>query len=71
MKDHLQVLVKDSHILKRAVAIQHERQMEHEARKAEVEEMKGVVRRYEEQMRSLEVHLVGCGMGDSTGRERS
>ena len=57
LKEHLQVLVKDSHILKRAVAIQHERQVEHEARKAEVEEMKGVVGRYEEQLRSLQVRL--------------
>ena len=59
MKEHLQVLVKDSHILKRAVAIQHERQVEHEARKAEVEEMKGVVGQYEEQLRSLQVWGIG------------
>ncbi|GJP55373.1 hypothetical protein CLOM_g14338 [Closterium sp. NIES-68] len=48
-------LVKENAILKRAVAIQHERQREHQAREEELVQLKQALAHYQEQLRKLEV----------------
>jgi uncharacterized protein (DUF3084 family) len=55
LKEHLQSLLNDNQILKRAVSIQHERNLEHEDRIKGVEQLKHVLSQYQEQVRSLEV----------------
>lgn len=55
LKEHLQSLLNDNQILKRAVAIQHERNLEHEERTKGVEQLKHVLSQYQEKVRSLEV----------------
>ncbi|CAI0472684.1 unnamed protein product [Linum tenue] len=54
LRDHLQGLVNDNQILKRAVAIQHERNLEQEEKAKEVHNLKLVLNQYQEQVRSLE-----------------
>jgi hypothetical protein len=55
LKEQLQVFVRDNLILKRAVAIQHERQAEHESRGQEINQLKQLISQYQEQVRTLEV----------------
>lgn len=55
MKEHLQSLLNDNQILKRAVAIQHERNIEQEEKTREVQNLKLLLNQYQEQIRSLEV----------------
>lgn len=55
LKEHLQTLLRDNQILKRAVAIQHERNSEQEVKTREVQQLKHVICQYQEQVRSLEV----------------
>ena len=55
LKEHLQSLLNDNQILKRAVAIQHERNLEQEERIKGVEQLKHLLSQYQEQIRSLEV----------------
>lgn len=55
LKEHLQSLLNDNQILKRAVAIQHERNLEQEERTKGVEQQKHLLSQYQEQVRSLEV----------------
>lgn len=55
MKEHLQSLLNDNQILKRAVAIQHERNVEQEEKTREVQNLKLLLNQYQEQIRSLEV----------------
>lgn len=55
LKEHLQNLVNDNQILKRAVAIQHERNLEQEEKTKEVHQLKHVLCQYQEQIQSLEV----------------
>lgn len=55
LKEHLQNLLRDNQILKRAVAIQHDRNLEQEERAREVQQLKDVIRQYQEQVRALEV----------------
>lgn len=57
LKEQLQGLLRDNHILKRAVAIQHERQLEHEERSRELEAVKQLLTQHQEQLRSLEVRV--------------
>jgi hypothetical protein len=56
LKEQLQSLTRDNHILKRAVAIQHERQLEHEGRTQELQQMKQLLSQYQEQARTLELN---------------
>ncbi|KAK9076741.1 hypothetical protein SSX86_005075 [Deinandra increscens subsp. villosa] len=56
MKDQLQALVQENSLLKRAVAIQHERQKEFEDRGQELHNLKQMVSQYQEQLRTLEVN---------------
>ncbi|KAJ4832896.1 hypothetical protein Tsubulata_026356 [Turnera subulata] len=55
LKGHLQSLLNDNQILKRAVAIQHERNMEQEEKTREIQNLKLVLNQYQEQLRSLEL----------------
>lgn len=56
MKEQLQALVQENSLLKRAVAIQHERQKEFEDRGQELHNLKQMVSQYQEQLRNLEVN---------------
>jgi hypothetical protein len=56
LKEKMQVMIREGHILKRAVAIQHERQQEHEGRTRELQQAKQVIGQYQEQVRSLELN---------------
>ncbi|XXG75136.1 hypothetical protein AAC387_Pa07g3715 [Persea americana] len=55
LKDQLQSLLRDNQILKRAVAIQHERYLEQEEKTKEVLQLKHVIGQYQEQVRTLEI----------------
>lgn len=55
LKEKMQVVVREGHILKRAVAIQHERQQEHEGRVRELQQAKQAIGQYQKQVRSLEL----------------
>ncbi|XP_027150510.1 uncharacterized protein LOC113750767 [Coffea eugenioides] len=54
MKEKIEGIVKENGILKRAVAIQHERQKDYDGRNQEVQQLKQLVAQYQEQLRSLE-----------------
>ncbi|XP_052176010.1 uncharacterized protein LOC127790508 [Diospyros lotus] len=56
LKEHMESLLRENTILKRAVAIQHERQKEYEDRNQEVQHLKQLVSQYQEQLRTLEVN---------------
>ncbi|XP_008795848.1 uncharacterized protein LOC103711481 [Phoenix dactylifera] len=56
LKEQVEVLLRESAILKRAVAIQHERQKEHDERSQEVQHLKQLVSQCQEQLRTLEVN---------------
>lgn len=56
LKEQLEVLLRENSILKRAVAIQHERQKEYDERNQEVQQLKQLVVQYQEQLRNLEVN---------------
>lgn len=56
LKEHLQNFLRDNQILKRAVAIQHDRNLEQEERAREVQQLKDVIRQYQEQVRALELN---------------
>lgn len=48
-------MLNDNQILKRAVAIQHERHLEQQERDKEVQHLKLVISQYQEQVQTLEV----------------
>jgi hypothetical protein len=56
LKEHMQALMKDNHILKRAVQIQNARQLESEEKMKEVHQLKQMLQQYQEQLRTLEVN---------------
>lgn len=55
LKEQVEVLLKENTILKRAVAIQHDRQKEHDEKSQELQHLKQLVAQYQEQLRTLEV----------------
>jgi len=57
LREQMLALQKENHILKRAVAIQHERHVAHEFRESEVNNLKQMLGQYQEQMRKLEVRI--------------
>lgn len=57
LKEQAEVLVRENTILKRAVAIQHERQKEYDERNQEVQHMKQMIAQYQEHLKNLEVKL--------------
>ncbi|KAL3511909.1 hypothetical protein ACH5RR_024626 [Cinchona calisaya] len=56
LKVQIEVLLRENSILKRAVAIQHERQKEYDDRNQEEQQLKQLVAQYQEQLRTLEVN---------------
>lgn len=60
LKEQIEVLLRENTILKRAVAIQHERQKECEDKNQELQHLKQVVSQYQEQLRTLEVRTTTC-----------
>ncbi|XP_008784511.1 uncharacterized protein LOC103703441 isoform X2 [Phoenix dactylifera] len=56
LKEQLQCLLRDNQILKRAVAIQYERNMEHEKELKEVQQLKQIISQYQEQIQTLELN---------------
>ncbi|OVA03511.1 Ubiquitin system component Cue [Macleaya cordata] len=54
LREHLQSMLRDNQILKRAVAIQHERTLEQEGKAREVEQLKHAITQYQEQLKTLE-----------------
>ena len=59
-KEQFEAVIKENTILKKAVAIQHERQKEHEERNQELQQLKQLVMQYREQIRNLEVQYSYC-----------
>lgn len=57
LKQQVEDLLQENNILKRAFAVQHERQKEFEDRGNEVNQLKQMVAQYQEQLRTLEVRL--------------
>lgn len=55
LREQVEVLGKDNAILKRAVAIQHERQKELDEKTQELQHLRQLVSQYQEQLRTLEV----------------
>ncbi|KAG0574365.1 hypothetical protein KC19_VG257500 [Ceratodon purpureus] len=55
LKEQNRGLMHDNQILKRAVAIQHERQQDHESRGMELQQVKQLLAQYQEQVRTLEL----------------
>ncbi|KAG0498699.1 hypothetical protein HPP92_003390 [Vanilla planifolia] len=56
LKEQLHCLVRDNQILKRAVSIQHERNMEFEEKLKDVQQLKSIILQYQEQIRTLELN---------------
>ncbi|XP_043715548.1 uncharacterized protein LOC122663919 isoform X2 [Telopea speciosissima] len=56
LREHLHSLLRDNQILKRAVAIQHERNLEQEDKAREVQQLKHVLSQYQEQLQTLELN---------------
>ncbi|GMJ15654.1 hypothetical protein like AT5G32440 [Hibiscus trionum] len=56
LKEQLETLIQENTILKRAVAVQHERQKEYENQNQELQHLKQVISQYQEQLRTLEVN---------------
>lgn len=57
MQQQVEALVKDNTVLKRAVAIQHERQKAFEDANQQLELLKQLIPQYQEKLRTLEVSL--------------
>lgn len=55
LKEQIQFLLKDNHILKRGFAFQHERNREYEEKLKEVPHLKQIISQFEEQRRKLEM----------------
>ncbi|KAH6782037.1 Ubiquitin system component Cue protein [Perilla frutescens var. hirtella] len=56
LKEQIEVVLRDNIILKRAVAIQHERQKENDEKNQEVQHLKQLLAQYQEQLRTLEAN---------------
>ncbi|KAG2656540.1 hypothetical protein PVAP13_1KG091000 [Panicum virgatum] len=55
LKDQLSIILRENAVLKRGVAIQHERQKEFDVRTQEADSLKQLVLQYQEQLKTLEV----------------
>ena len=58
LKEQMTAILSQNALLKRAVAIQHERQKEYDERSQEVQGLKQLVLQYQEQLRTLEVTIL-------------
>lgn len=55
LKEHAEAMLRENTVLKRAVAIQHERQKEYDQMNQELQHLKQLVSQYQEQVKTLEV----------------
>uniref|UniRef100_A0A1D1XDD8 Filament-like plant protein 4 n=1 Tax=Anthurium amnicola TaxID=1678845 RepID=A0A1D1XDD8_9ARAE len=62
LREQLEGLLHDNNILKKAVAIQHERQKEFDERNQELQHLKQLVVQYQEQLRTLEINNYALSM---------
>jgi hypothetical protein len=62
LKEQMTAILSQNAVLKRAVAIQHERQKEYEERSHEVQGLKQLVIQYQEQLRTLEVMVFSTNL---------
>ncbi|GFZ04072.1 ubiquitin system component Cue protein [Actinidia rufa] len=62
LREQIEVVLRENNILKRAVAIQHERQKEYDDRNQEVQHLKQMLSQYQEQLRTLEVNNYALAM---------
>ncbi|MQM01339.1 hypothetical protein Taro_034092 [Colocasia esculenta] len=62
LKEQVEELLHDNNILKRAVAIQHERQKEFDERNQELHQLKQLVAQYQENLRTLEINNYALSM---------
>lgn len=62
LKQQIEALLQENAILKRAFAIQRERQKEFEDRGSEVNHLKQMVAQYQEQLRTLEVRVTSLNI---------
>jgi hypothetical protein len=60
LREQLAIILRENAVLKRGVAIQHERQKEFDVRTQEVHSLKQLVLQYREQLKTLEVILTHC-----------
>ncbi|KAK9022535.1 hypothetical protein V6N11_002791 [Hibiscus sabdariffa] len=56
LKEQVEVLIQENRVLKRAVAIQHERQKEYQDKNHELQQLRQLVSQYQEQLRTLEMN---------------
>jgi hypothetical protein len=61
-KEQFEAAIRENTILKKAFAIQHERQKEQDERSQELQQLKQLVVQYQEQVRSLEVNNYALSM---------
>ena len=57
LKEHIEAVIRENMILKRAVAIQHECQKEFDVKNQELQQLKQLVSQYQEKLRTLEVSI--------------
>ncbi|KAF5466773.1 hypothetical protein F2P56_016673 [Juglans regia] len=62
LKEQIEGLMRENTILKRAVAIQHERQKEYDDKDQELRHLKQLVSQYQEQLRTLEMNNYALSM---------
>lgn len=62
LKEQIEAVNRDNQVLKRAVAIQHERQKDYDDKNQEVEVLKPMVVRYQEELRTLRVSNYGLSL---------
>uniref|UniRef100_A0A7N2LPI0 Uncharacterized protein n=2 Tax=Quercus TaxID=3511 RepID=A0A7N2LPI0_QUELO len=62
LKEQIEAFMRENSILKRAVAIQHERQKEYEDKNRELQHLKQLLSQYQEQLRALEVNNYALSM---------
>ncbi|KAL4336227.1 hypothetical protein GQ457_07G032370 [Hibiscus cannabinus] len=56
LKEQIEVLIQENRVLKRGVAIQHERQKEYQDKNQELQQLRQLVSQYQEQLRTLEMN---------------
>eukprot|EP00271_Cylindrocystis_brebissonii_P015601 TRINITY_DN38548_c0_g1_i1.p1 TRINITY_DN38548_c0_g1~~TRINITY_DN38548_c0_g1_i1.p1 ORF type:complete len:334 (-),score=74.86 TRINITY_DN38548_c0_g1_i1:724-1725(-) len=71
LKEMVQKLTSDNTILKKAVTIQHARQVEHEERGREMAQLKQMLHQYQEQLRALELRNYALNMHLKTAEQAS
>ncbi|KAG6486927.1 uncharacterized protein LOC122009294 [Zingiber officinale] len=70
-KEQVEVLLHENNILKRAVAIQHERQKTFDTQDEEVQQLKQMLSQYKEQIKILEMNNYALGMHLKLAQESS